>query len=57
MRTLIGDEIVDNIKEVPVDKLVKGVEKGDIKERAMEAIIKEQGNPYLKVYKLNSMKK
>lgn len=57
LRELIGDEEVEKIKEVPVDKLIKGIEKGDIKERAMEAVIVEDGNPYIKVYKLNSMKR
>lgn len=57
LKELIGDEMVEKMKEVPADKLVKGVEKGDILVRAMEAVIVENGNPYLKVYKLNAMKR
>lgn len=54
---LIGKEEVDKLKEVPVKKLVKCIETGNVKERAIEAIITEPGKPYLKVFKLNSIKK
>lgn len=57
LKELIGDEMVENLKEVPVDKLVKGIEKEEIPLRAMEAVLKKDGNPYLKVYKIVSVKK
>ena len=57
LRELIGDEMVENLLEVPVDKLVKGIERKEIPERAVEAILKKDGNPYLKVYKIVSVNK
>jgi hypothetical protein len=54
---LIGRDEVEKMKEVPVDKLVKLVEKGEVGKRSMEAVLVEDGNPYLKVFKLNAMKK
>ena len=57
LRQLIGDDEVEKMREVPVDKLVKKIEKGEVGKRAMEAVIIENGNPYIKVFKLNSMKK
>jgi hypothetical protein len=55
LRELIGNEIVENLKEVPVEKLAKGIERGTIPLRATEAIIKRDGNPYLKVFKIVSV--
>ena len=57
LRELIGDEMVESLLEVPVDKLVKGIERKEIPERAVEAILKKDGNPYLKVYKIVSVNK
>lgn len=58
LKELIGNEMVESLKEVPVDKLVKGIENGTIPERAVEAIIKKAGNPYIKVFKLvNAIKR
>jgi hypothetical protein len=57
LKELIGCQLVEELKEVPVDKLVKGIEKGTIPERAVEAILKKDGNPYLRVYKIVSVKK
>lgn len=57
LRELIGDEIVESLKEVAVEKLVKGIEKGTIPERAVETILKKDGNPYIKVFKIVSVKK
>lgn len=57
LRELVGDDIVEKLREVPVDKLVKGIEKGEVGKRAMEAVIVEDGNPYIKVFKLSSLKK
>ena len=57
LKELIGCQMVEDLKEVPVEKLVKGIEKGTIPERAAEAILKQDGNPYLKVYKIISVKK
>lgn len=54
---LIGNDIVEKLKEVSVNKLMKGVEKGEVGKRAIEAIITEDGNPYIKVFKINSAKK
>ena len=57
LKELIGCQMVEDLKEVPVEKLVKGIEKGIIPERAVEAILKKDGNPYLKVYKIIAVKK
>ena len=57
LKELIGDKMVENLKEVPVEKLVKGIEKEEIPLRAIEAILKKDGNPYIKVFKLNPLVK
>ena len=57
LKELIGDEMVENLKEVSVEKLVKGIEKEEIPLRAVEAILKKDGNPYIKVFKLNPLVK
>ncbi|MBZ5529618.1 MAG: hypothetical protein LAN71_17185 [Acidobacteriia bacterium] len=57
LKELIGCQIVEELKEVPVDKLAKGIENGTIPQRAVEAILKQDGNPYIKIFKIVSMKR
>lgn len=53
--SLIGKDEVEKLKDVNIERLVKNIENKKIGERALESILTQEGNPYLKVYRLNGM--